>query len=227
MTLLAVCGLKREAALVAGPGIVPIVGGGRRAVLEAALAQATRPDAVLSVGLAGALDPSLSPGDWVVATEVEGDGGAWPTDPCWTKALEEGLKARAGGRILGSDAMLVRAKDKRAAHARSGALAVDMESHLAAQAAARFAVPFAAIRVISDDAQRDLPPAVQVGMNPDGSMALGPVLLALARDPRQLPALIRTGRDAERAFRALGDGRRLLGPRIGLPDLGQLPLHVA
>jgi len=67
---------------------------------------------------------------------------------------------------------------------------------------------------------------VKVGMTPDGGMALGAVLWALAKRPRQLPALIRAGREAEVAFRALGDGRRLLGPRIGRADLVQLALDV-
>ncbi|HEX4095278.1 MAG TPA: hypothetical protein VHX64_01055 [Caulobacteraceae bacterium] len=227
MSLLAVCGLQREAALIASPQVIAAVGGGRRARLESILSQAGPAEAVISIGLAGALDPTLSPGDWVVASEVVGDGETWPTDPRWTEALAARLTPHGLGRILGADAMLLSATEKEAARARWSALAVDMESHLAARVAARLGAPFAAIRVISDGARRNLPAAVRVGLNSDGTMALGPVLAALARDPRQLPGLIRTGREAGRAFQALGDGRRLLGPRIGLPDLGQLPLDMA
>ncbi|HEY2753247.1 hypothetical protein [Phenylobacterium sp.] len=226
MTLLAVCGLQREARLVSGPEVAAAVGGGRRSVLEAALRDVAPPEAVASIGLAGALDASLRPGDWVIATEVVGEDVAWPTDARWTAAVMSRLRPRAHGRLLGADAMLVAASEKASARHRWAALAVDMESHLAARAAARFGVPFVAIRVISDAAGDDLPPAVRVGLNPDGSMALGPVLSALARDPRQLPALIRTGRNADLAFRALADARRLLGPRIGLPDLPKHPLDV-
>jgi hopanoid-associated phosphorylase len=227
VSLLAVCGLQREAALIASPQVIAAVGGGRRARLDSILNQAGPAEAVISIGLAGALDPTLSPGDWVVASEVVGDGETWPTDPRWTEALAARLTPHGLGRILGADAMLLSATEKEAARARWSALAVDMESHLAARVAARLGAPFAAIRVISDGARRNLPAAVRVGLNSDGTMALGPVLAALARDPRQLPGLIRTGREAGRAFRALGDGRRLLGPRIGLPDLGQLPLDMA
>jgi hopanoid-associated phosphorylase len=226
VTLLAVCGLQREAALITGPEVSPVAGAGRRARLEALLARAGPAEAVVSFGLAGALDPALAPGDWVVATEVAADREILPTDPAWTQALIARLQPRGRGRILGADAMLLRATDKAAARAGSGALAVDMESHLAAREAIRRGVPFAAIRVISDDAHRDLPAAVRVGLDPEGRMALGAVLWALAGDPRQLPGLIRTGRDANRAFRALADGRHLLGPRICLPDLGQLPFDV-
>jgi hypothetical protein len=84
-----------------------------------------------------------------------------------------------------------------------GALIIDMESHVAAQVAREHGLPFAFIRVISDRADQDLPPAVTCGLKPDGSMAILPVLAALLRNPGQLPALIRTARDTDRAMRAL------------------------
>jgi len=43
-------------------------------------------------------------------------------------------------------------------------------------------------------------------------MALGKVLASLARRPGQLPALIRTGRSAELAFKALAEVHQKLGP---------------
>ena len=122
--------------------------------------------------------------------------------------------------------MIADAEAKRAAHADTQALAVDMESHIAAAVAERHGLPFAVARVVSDAAGRSLPKAAQAGMAPDGSMDIGAVLRALARDPRQLPALIRVGGEAETAFRALGRGRDLLGPRLGRLDLGLLPLDV-
>ena len=39
----------------------------------------------------------------------------------------------------------------------------------------------------------------------------------------QLPALIRTGLEAETSFRALRRGHRMLGPGLGSPDFGELP----
>jgi adenosylhomocysteine nucleosidase len=227
VTILAVTGLRREAAILQGPGLKLVVGGGRSQALEALLAGETAAEGVVSIGLAGALAPGLSPGDWVVATAVVSEAGAWPTDPAWTDEILRRLAPRGQGVILGSDRMLVAAADKQAAHRRWEALAVDMESHIAARAAARLGAPFAAVRVVSDSATTDLPPAVLVGMKPDGGMALGAVLADLARNPRQLSALLRTGRDARAAFRALADGRRLLGPRIGLADLVELALHVS
>lgn len=211
MTILAATGLAREAALIAGPGVVAVVSGGRADLLERRLlAAAEGARAILSIGIAGALSASLQPGDWVVATKVVAHDGEWPTDVAWSAQLAKALRAPSTGPILGAPAMLLRATDKRAACLRTGALAVDMESHVAARLAQRLGLPFAAVRVISDCADHDLPPAVTVGMRPDGGMALGPVLLALLKNPLQLPALIRTGRDAEVAFKTLSAAR--LGP---------------
>ena len=133
------------------------------------------------------------------------------------------------GAIAASDTMVVDAAGKAALHAATGALAVDMESHVAAGFAAEHGLPFAALRVISDGADRALPKAAQAGMKPDGGMDVLAVLIELARDPRQLPALIRTGQEAEVAFRQLALlGRHDLLGRLGVGDLdlGQLPLDV-
>ncbi len=204
MTILAATGLKREAAAIAGPGVAAIVSGGRPDLLEQRLlAAAEGATAVISLGIGGALSPSLQPGDWVVATKVVADAGEWATEPKWTAALRRALPAPSSGVILGSGAMLLKAADKHAAARRTGALAVDMESHVAARVAQQLGLPFAAARVVSDSADQDLPRAVSVGMRPDGAMALGPVLLALLANPLQLPALLRAGRDAGRAFQAL------------------------
>jgi hypothetical protein len=118
--------------------------------------------------------------------------------------------------------MVVDAASKAALHAATGALAVDMESHIAARVAARHGLPFAVARTISDGADRALPRAAQAGMRPDGGMDVGAVIAQLGRRPWELPALIRTGMEAEAAFRALLRGRQLLGPALGRPgpDLG-------
>jgi hopanoid-associated phosphorylase len=204
VTILAATGLQREEALIAADGVTAVVSGGRHDLLEQRLlAAADGATGVISVGIAGALEASLQPGDWVVATKVVAEDGEWPTDADWSAQLLKRLPAPSSGAICGVDAVLLKARDKRALCQRLGALAADMESHVAARVAKQLGLPFAAARVISDDAHHDLPPAVTVGMAPDGAMALGPVLWALAKNPLQLPALIRTGRDAEVAFRAL------------------------
>ncbi|MBR0663707.1 hopanoid-associated phosphorylase [Roseomonas hellenica] len=216
MMLLAATGLRREGRILRGTGVRVILGGGDQRRLEAELDQAApQADGVISIGIAGALAPGLRPGDWVVADAV----GEVRADPGWAARLTEVLEARRGS-IAGTDAMVAEAAGKAALHQATGALAVDMESHVAARVAQRHGLPFAAARVISDAADHTLPPAARVGMRPDGGMDLPAVLRSLAADPRQLPALIRTGIAAERAFRALLRGYRRLGPRLGRSVLG-------
>jgi len=214
VTLIIACGLKREARIFNRPGrdLIVVTGGGVAATLERDLDDkaALFPGIILSCGIAGALAPSLRPGDVVI------DGNM-----LLVERLGQALPHAHRGGIVGSDAITTNAAEKRILHERTGAIAVDMESHVAARVAVRKGVPFAALRVISDCADDDLPPAALVGMRPDGGMALGAVLASLARNPRQLPALIRTGRQADQAFRSLAQAYdTIIGDgidRLGLP----------
>ena len=214
MTLIIACGLKREARIFNRPGrdLVVVIGGGVAAALDRDLEDkaALFPGIILSCGIAGALAPSLRPGDVVI------DGNV-----LLVERLGQALPHAHRGRIVGSDAIAATAAEKRILHERTGAIAVDMESHVAARVAVRKGLLFAALRAISDCADDDLPSAALVGMRPDGGMALGAVLASLARNPRQLPALIRTGRQADQAFRSLAQAfDAIIGAgidRLGLP----------
>jgi adenosylhomocysteine nucleosidase len=226
--LLAVVGLKREAALIAGQGVISVTGGGDRDVLRAKLdALADRPwRAVVSVGLAGALSSTLGVGDWLAADAVVHGHERLLTDARllrWLQASAGPLGTVCVGALAASDTMIVDAEGKAALHAATGALAVDMESHVAARFAADHRLPFAVLRAISDAADHALPKAAQAGMKKDGGMDILAVLRELAKDPRQLPALIRTGREAEVAFgklKLLGRDDLLGRLGVGDPDLG-------
>lgn len=217
---IAVCGLKSEAKAIRRgfPGIRVLAGGGDAARLERdleAMLQAG-PALVLSTGLGGGLDPALPVGAVVV------DGDAALVDQ-----LLAALAAAIRAPITGQDAIAAGISGKAALRQATGAAVVDMESHVAARVAHRSGVPFAAIRVISDAANEELPPAALVGMRPDGGIALGAVLASLARRPAQLPALIRTGRHAGLAHKALRDVYDALGRSgIFLRDLGEFALEV-
>lgn len=219
MTILAVTGLRREARLLAGPGIEVVVGGGdhRRlaAMIEERVADVT---GIVSMGIAGGLTPDLRAGQWVVANVVLDRGDALPTQPAWTQRLKAQLPGAIEGVFLGTDAVIAEKTEKAELHRATQAIAVDMESHVAARVAARHRLPFAAARVISDPAHRTLPPAARVGMRADGRVDVAAVLRSLVSAPGQVPDLIRTAFDAERAFKALLRGHRLLASLAG-PDL--------
>lgn len=221
MRVLAVVGLTREAGIVAGSGVAPLASGGVAQTLAARIEAALAPgvDGVISIGIAGALDPDLSVGEGIIASEVAMNAKRYTVDEGWAERLAVALPEARRGPIAGSDRPVADAAAKAALRRSTGALAVDMESHFAADVAARRGLPFVALRFVSDGADRALPKAALVGMRPDGGMDIGAVLRSLVRDPRQLPALIRTGREAEIAFRALLRGRDRLGPTLGFADI--------
>jgi hopanoid-associated phosphorylase len=239
VTILVATGLRKEAAILGGPGVTVVAGGGDGARLERELeAAAARVSAIVSCGLAGALAPELKAGDLVLGSFFPGEAHGPITqvpqlDPGLRRgsdlveALRRHLTNARLGTVTGSDTIVASVAQKQALHAATGALAVDMESHIAARVAARHGLPFAIVRAISDTADHALPPAALVGMRPDGGMALGAVLASLARNPRQLPALIRTGSDAGRAFAALRRVRDVFGRLgVGLADDLELPLDM-
>ncbi|MEO8927183.1 MAG: hypothetical protein ABI306_08470 [Caulobacteraceae bacterium] len=207
--LIVVVGMVREARIVAGGGAKVIVGGGRAGRLAVDLDGALAGGAagVVSFGLCGGLDPSLKAGDLLVDCD----------DPAWRNRLLSALPKARAGRVVGGDAMVAGVEGKAALRERSGADGVDMESHIVTDLARRRAIPLAILRAISDPADRALPSAAQSGLKANGEGDIGAVLRALAARPWELPALIRTAREAGVAFAALRDARHLLGPRLGCP----------
>jgi hopanoid-associated phosphorylase len=227
MTILVATGLQRERRLLDGPGLTVVAGGGDARGLEITLDRlAGRARGIISIGIAGGLSPELRSGCWVVATAVRDGAISLPTDSAWTQRLRGRLMGATTGTIVGADAIVAEVAQKADLHRATGAAAVDMESHIAGRVARRFHLPFAAARVVSDAAHRTLPPAARVGMRPDGAIDVPAVLRSLVEKPGQFAALIRTGVDAERSFRFLLRGRRLLGRDLCGPDVGELPVDV-
>lgn len=208
--VLTVSGLAREARIAAGEGVRPIAAGGARLVrlIEAAIGEGAR--GILSFGIAGGLDPRLHPGDVVLATAITAGVERWPVDAAWRARLAARLSDSHAGHLAGADAPVLSPAAKQALAA-GGALAVDMESHIAARLAAAHDLPFAALRVVCDPAERAIPPAAIAGMREDGGTDLGAILRALLAAPGQLPAMIRLAGDARAAFAALERCRDLLG----------------
>ncbi len=198
-------GMVSEAKLLAGCDARVMIGGGQARRLEAELEAELTAGAlgVLSFGLCGALDPGLGVPDLVIASAVVTDSGSIPTDRAWAQRLSAALPGAKFGVVAARDEMAPDVKAKAELRQATGALAVDMESHIVAALARRHGVPFAVLRAVSDTAAHTLPQAARVGLGADGKPDLLAVLVRLSADPRQMPALIRTGRDSGKAHRAL------------------------
>lgn len=165
-------------------------------------------EALLSFGIAGALDPALASGTLIVAKAVvTDDGGRYDCDRDWQEALRGALaetqEACRHGMVAGSSRLCRDPSDKRDLFARTGCLAVDMESGAVAAIAAEAGLPFLAVRALADRAQDALPPLVEEAVKPDGMPALRRVFLSLLRQPSQVPAMLRLARQSERALARL------------------------
>lgn len=221
--VLAVTGLRAEARIASGSGIATLSGGGDATrlalLLQGSLASGAR--AVISFGIAGGLLPGLQAGDIVIADAVHDGETSWQTDARWCGRLRQALPFARKGTLAGSDIAVPGLDAKAALQRRSGAVAVDMESHIAARLAAQYHVPFVALRVVADPAERSLPQAALVGMSSDGRTDIGAVLRALARRPGDVPALIRTALDARAAFATLRRARQALDSVLGASDGGR------
>ncbi len=195
-----VVGLEAEARLARRLGALVEVGGGDAEGAAAATArligQGVR--SLLSFGLAGGLDPSLSPGTLLVPDVVLSRDGHWPTHPPLSAEL-----GRVGGALFSGGAVVASAAAKRALFERTGAAAVDLESAAVAEQAARHAIPFAVLRAICDPAGRSLPQAALVALDSAGKIGPWRVARSALAHPRELAALIVLAADAARARRAL------------------------
>lgn len=206
-----IVGLKAEARILRALGHTGVGGGtpaGAEAAAEALVAAGATE--LVSFGLAGGLDPALRPGDVVIPTAVLCNGERYDADP--------GLVRRLGGAttntLLAGAVVAATADAKAALFQASGAAAIDLESGAVARVAQRHKLPFAVLRVICDPASRDLPPAALAALDGRGAIRAVHVLAAIARNPKQIPALIRLARDAQAAQTIL---------RAAVRDLYRLP----
>ena len=206
-----IVGLAAEAKIAAPLGTRIAIGGGTAAgAARAAAILAPHVSALISFGLAGGLDPMLPPGALLVPATVLADGGRWDTDPILTARLG----GPTPGALFGDGAILATAAAKAALHARTGAVAVDLESAAVARAAARHGLPFAALRAVCDPAGRGLPRAALAALDAKGRIGALRVLAAVLARPGEIPTLIALAADAARARRALVTRVRAIG-RLG------------
>lgn len=211
--MIVVVGLAFEARIAADCGLPVICSGdGRQLTPNLKRAIATGCTGLVSFGVAGGLDPKLKPGTCVVGSAIVTGDVRHETDRSWSQKLLEAMPGAVHGVLAGVATPVCTPADKRALNRETGALAVDTESHVVADAAAGHGLPMAAIRVIADPAHRGLPHAALTAIRADGSTDVLAVLRSVMRRPHQLPALLRTALDARAARATLLRGRSLLGP---------------
>jgi hopanoid-associated phosphorylase len=129
--------------------------------------------ALVSFGVAAALDDKLIPGDLVLPESIMVNGESLPVDLEWRNSLERLLSAHltvTGGVLVSSEAPLTSRQEKLALGEASGACAADMESAAVAKVAADEGIPFIAIRAIVDPIDFSPPEALLSAVYPDGGV---------------------------------------------------------
>ena len=173
--------------------VILIAGGiGQRAAAEATegILEFRQPKVILSVGLAGALDQSLSVGAVIVPTKVLRQD----TGQAFTISGGEGT--------LLTSAQVAGAAQKREAGARFGAQVVDMEAAGVAEVAARRGVKFAAVKAVSDELDFPVPPMDRF-IDAEGRFHTGRFAAHVAVRPQMWPILSQLRKNAAKASEAL------------------------
>jgi adenosylhomocysteine nucleosidase len=167
-----------------------------------------RPALVLSAGFAGALDASLRIGD-VFSPAVVIDA-------------RNGSRVEVEGKIEGENRkgmlvsfMAVAGTDQKANLAQAyGAQAVDMEASAVAAAAHAHEIPFDAIKVISDEANFEIPQMDRF-IGPQGQFRTSRFAGFVGLRPWLWPRVASLARNSRKAAKALGEHLELMRRELG------------
>lgn len=195
--------------------------GEERAATAARAALARGATALISWGLAGALEPGLAPGTVLLPKEVLAQKGTvFRSDALWHANLHAALHAEfvlEERTLLGVSDVLSGRQSKTHAAGTTGAVGVDMESAAIAEAAQLAGARFVALRVIFDSHADLLPPRADRWIDERGNRRIAAAIDA-ALTPADWPALWILGQRYRTARRVLDRlARRLLPSDLFLP----------
>src|SRR5690242_14598519 len=128
--MIVVVGMAFEARIVSSLGVRVICGGdGKTLQAELTRAMAAGSSGLISFGVAGGIASSLRPGTCVIASSVIDHDCVRHADTRWAQRLARLIPGAVSGAILGVPQPIAHSQAKQALHARTGAFAIDMESH--------------------------------------------------------------------------------------------------
>lgn len=165
--------------------------------------------ALVSWGVAGGLDPDLSPGTVILpGTVIGADGLSREADLEWRDRLLERVRSKVDtstSSLYYTMSMIATIEEKRSVFERFGAGAADMESAAVARVADENRLPWIAVRVVIDAAEQELPPAIMTATGDDGRLRIGSIAGLTLRPRLWLPlvSLGRAGAAAGRSMRRL------------------------
>lgn len=189
------------------------VTGQRAAGAAAALLERERPDALVSLGFAGALDDTLVEGDLILGSRVvfrdkEENYSSWlPSDDALLQRAREALDERdvpyRVGDVITAWKEIGHPSEKGQWGATTGGLVVDMEGSWIARAAQGMGVPFLLVRSVVDRTSFRVPGLVgPLAGLPVCAQWLGAGLLSLLT-PWNIPSLLHLKRSSAQAADSL------------------------
>jgi adenosylhomocysteine nucleosidase len=155
------------------------------------------PEAMVSMGFCGALDPALRVGDVFVATGIIGAAPA--------VSLPQSSAAHALGALASIDHVAQTAAEKKLLRA-SGASAVEMEAAGVAGRAAEHGIPFFCVRSVTDTAAQSFVTDFNQALLSDGHFGTIRILTSALRSPgKAFPELLRLRNSCNIATHTLGE----------------------
>jgi hypothetical protein len=159
---------------------------------------------VISAGVCGALSPDLRSGDLVLPESVLGPAAERlnVTPTAYARALALAGTAH-GGTLVTSSEVVATPEDKAALFARTGAVAVDMESSLILSHAVRTSCPALVVRGVADAAGESLPPELIGLVTEAGKLRTVRALALTVTRPGMLPRALALRQATRRALAAV------------------------
>jgi hypothetical protein len=173
---------------------------------------------IVSAGICGGLDPRLRPGDLVVPESVLASSGELYNV---TPSQHRRALGAAARRVRGAtrSGVLVTTRDvvgtpeaKAELHARTGALAADLESAVILARASATGCASLVVRGVSDSAAESLPPELLGLVTVEGRLRSARALALMAKRPAVLPRALALNHATRKALRAVAS---LLAALIG------------
>ena len=163
-----------------------------------------RPEAIVSMGFCGALDPALHIGDVFVATAVESAGRRFEVS--MPRAGETGALPQHATGVLASIDHVAQTTAEKNALWTAGASAVEMEAGGVAQRAAEDGIPLYCIRAVTDTAGESFVTDFNRALRSDGHFDTIRILTSAFGNPgKAFPELLRLRSFCRIASRTLGE----------------------
>jgi nucleoside phosphorylase len=155
--------------------------------------QMLQPKLVFTCGFAGALDPKLKIGDVIFFTD----------DPALEKLLSD--SGAVAAKFFCATRVATTASEKEKLRRETNADAVEMESEIIHEICRERGIPCATVRVISDEANEDLPLDFNALMTRDYKISFVKLAFALMRSPQKIPRLIQLQKKTQLAAKRLAE----------------------